>query len=169
MIRKYIILALLGTLGSISAQAFSLSMTVAGNTMTNLVPLSQGSAYITSLSVANPNTGSNVTVQAIDTYTNSLSYTNAPYTNNISFATNRIWATTNFYGVVNQNTNIALIDSTNAVGITTNLFPIRATVSAQAGNTSIFNSLNAYFASGIWFTNLSPSNAVVTVVGKFGE
>jgi len=170
MIRKYIILALLGTLGSVlSASAFSLSMTVNGNTMTNLVPLSQGSAYITMLSVANPNVGSNITVQAVDTYTNSLTYTNVAYTNIVSYATNRMWATTNFYGVINQNTNLALIDVSNSVPVTTNNFPIRATVSAQAGNTTTLNNLNAYFANGIWFTNLSPSNAIVTITGKFGE
>jgi len=170
MIRKYIILALLGTLGSIiAAKAFTLSMTVNGNTMTNLAPLTQGSAYIKQLAIANSSTSNSVTFQLVDSYTNSYTYTNAAYTNMISYATNRIFITTNFYGGTNNLTNLSLVDVTNAVPITTNNFPVRATVSALAGTTAQFNNLNAYFSSGIWVSNLSASNAVITVSGNFGE
>lgn len=170
MIRKYLILALLGIGSVLSAEAFSLSITVNGNTMTNVIfPLPQGSGLVKSISVANNNGALGTSVQFVDTYTNSLSYTNPPYTNFISYATNRIYFSTNYYGVATQQTNLALIDATNAVGITTNTFPTRATISALAGTTTTFNNQNIYFGNGIWVTNLTASNAVVTVTGVFGE
>jgi len=110
----------------------------------------------------------NVTATIVDTYTNSLTYTNAAYTNTTSYLTNYINTWTNFYGATNSTTNIALIDvSTNAVAATTNNFPVRLSVATGFGLSTAYSSVNAYFNNGIWATNTSPSNGLMTITVNY--
>jgi hypothetical protein len=135
--------------------------------MTNVFPFFQGSGYINQVIITAP---SNIAqVAFIDTPTNALTYTNAPYTGRYSYATNYISSWTNFYGVAASTTNIALIDATNTIAATTNTYPVRFTLSSTSGGSAAFPALNSYFASGVWATNLSTNTAIITIVGHTGE
>jgi len=167
--KKYLILTLLGIGSVINASAFSFSQTVASGTMTNLFPLTQGSAYVTSISVTA--VSSNTSVVFYDTPTNSFTYVTLAYTNRVSYGTNYNITWTNFYGVTQTNPTpiIALIDVTNTVPQATNYYYSPAAISALAGTTANYPNLNSYYSKGIWVTNTSPWPAIVTITGKTGE
>jgi hypothetical protein len=166
MIRKIVLSALLG-LAVVSANAFTLSVTIPPLTITNFFPITQGSAYIYQAIITAPTNIAQVAFY--DTPTNSLVFTNASYTSRAWYATNYVNTWTNFYGTVQSTTNIALIDYTNTVPITTNSYPNRFTISSTSGGSAAFPNINSYFSSGIWATNFSTNTAIVTIVGRNGE
>lgn len=139
------------------------SLTIAPNsTLTNLFSLVpyNGAAKITQLIVtANSNTTALV---FIDTPTNRLTYTNSAYTSYTQYATNYVFSWTNFYGVVNSTTNIALATQTNSIAATTNNYPARISVGGTT-TPSVFDNVNYYFNSGVYVTNTTANSAVVTV------
>lgn len=148
------------------ASALQVSITSSPGTLTNVLTFSQnGSVRVTQI-IVNALSTTNVSGMFIDTYTNWLAYTNAAYTNTISYATNYVNLWTNFYGVVNGTTNLALIDNTNnVVPASTNLFPSRVGVGCLGGSVAVFSGVNYYFENGIWFTNTSVSGtAQITVI-----
>ena len=155
-------LGLLATsLVTVSAISATLSLTIAPNSgPTNLLAPFNGAAKITQLVVtANSNTA---TLYFIDTPAPIISYTNAAYTGYTRYPTNYVFSWTNFYGVVNSTTNIALATITNTVAATTNLYPVRITAVAGTSATK-YDNVNYYFNSGVYVTNGSSSSAVVTV------
>lgn len=175
-IKKLFLGVSLGLVLSFSSYANTASIILKSGGMTNLLSFGPnfGAATITSAAISSATVSSNTLVQFVDTYTNSLVYTNASYTNRISYATNYVYSWTNFYGVVYTNnqigaagtlqTNIMLIDATNVVNGSTNLFPVLFTAGAPSGGAiSLYPNLNANAQHGIWVTNLSSSDAAVTI------
>ena len=164
--KKLLISALLG-ISVLSASAFTTSVTVLPLSFTNAFPINQGSAYLTQVIITAPTNIAQVLF--VDTYTNSLTYTNASYNVRASYATNYINTWTNFYGTVQSTTNIALIDITNTVPATTNNFPQKFTVASTSGGSATYPAINAYFVSGVWVTNMTTNTAIITLTGRNGE
>lgn len=162
MIRKFILTtSLLGAL-VFSGLANTVTTTVNPNGFVNLLTAFPGSTYIKQVTISANTT--NAAVLILDTPTNALTYVNPAYTNTISYATNYITSWTNFYGVAQSTTNIALIDVTNnVVASVTNSYPIRLSVSALASTTVPYNNVNTYFNRGIWATNSSSGVATVII------
>lgn len=140
----------------------STSMVVASGNMTNLLSVINGSARVTQIVVASIPTNS-ATVMFIDTPTNSLTYSNASYQTLSSYGTNLIQSWTNFFGVVNYLTNIALIDYTNTVAGSTNPYPVRQVVTVGTNTTIQLNPVSIYFNQGIWLTNGGTGPAQVSI------
>ena len=158
MKNKYINLALMGALAlslvGLTSKAAQLTAYVNPGTYTNVLSLlpNNGSLTVKAISVTAPAAGSPV-LTFIDSPTNQLTYTNSAYTNRISYATNYITSWTNFYGVAQSTTNIALVTTTNAVSASTNLWPVRFVTAVPTNTTVVFTGVNYYFESGMWVTN----------------
>lgn len=182
MIRKYlssfpkkVSISAVALFATLALYAGTASITVTPATFTNLLAQNPnlGSVVVRGITVAASTAGSNTLVNFVDTYTNWLLYTNSAYTNTIRYATNTTTYWTNFYGVVQTNvpagSNLVLVDVTNnLVPAGSNYFPVRASLGATAGNTESIQgapgtSLGIPFINGIWVTNLSSGNAIVTI------
>lgn len=160
--KKFITIGLAALLG-FSANAASLSITVKGNTMTNVLPFIAGNAKVLSYVWAPAN--SNLTsVVLYDTPTNQFTYIVAAYTNTISYGSNAIVAWTNYFGVVNSWTNFTLIDNTNnVVNAVTNNYPARMALTAVNGFQSSVNPASTVYEYGIWATNTSVNDGTLTI------
>lgn len=160
MIRKALISAFMGL--SLTALAGTQTVVVQPGTMTNLLSTFNGSTLLKQV-VVTANT-TNASLLFVDTATNTLGYVNASYTNTYSYATNYITSWTNFYGVAQTSTNVALVDNTNnVVAATTNSYPVNLAATALASTTATYVNINRYFMRGIWATNNSSGIATVTV------
>lgn len=152
---KKFILSLVGLFAVVTAtQAYTVSIQVQPNTLTNLFASyggpTNGAFVLTSVIITANNTNS--TVAFIDTPTGALTVSQAAYTNSISYATNYITLWTNFYGVVQSTTNIALVDVTNIVSTATYTYPTVLSAGAAAG-TSTTLSGRYVFQNGVFVTN----------------
>lgn len=147
-----------------------IGMAVSAATITVDVP--QG-GFVNAVSAANGNikvsqfilTSTNATAvsaQAFDSVTNLTTWTNAPYTQVVQYATNQVTLWTNYFGATNAWTNIALVSVTNTVATTTNTYPIRFAGSAIA-NSSFTASGTYYFNNGVWVTNTGAAGIKFTV------
>lgn len=156
-IKKYIISALVGLGLAFGVNAATTTLTITNGTMTNVTSLINGSLKVTQFVLTSSGTNYG-TVSIYDTYTNKFLYTNAAYTNILTYATNYISVWTNYYGVTNTVTNSgSLIDVTNLVSGTTNSFPLRAVISTGTNASTTVNNPGIYFNDGIWVTNGSGS------------
>ena len=161
-----IVLSAAIALTSLSVFAFSTSMTLQPGGFTNFpTPVNGSPVKVTSVTI----TGSATNVanlKFIDTYTNSLVYTNGVYTNVISYATNIVSSFVNYYGVTTLNTNAQLIDVANTVPANTNNFNIPIAVVCPTNGSISMPLVNYYFANGIWVTNTTAGSsgpATITV------
>jgi hypothetical protein len=175
---KKVAVSLAALLATVSLYAGSFTLTSTPATYTNLLSLNKnlGSVLIKQIIITAGTANSNTSVLFIDSPTNTPWYTNAAYTNTISYATNITTFWTNFYGVVQTNTpvgsNLVLVDiANNIVPAGTNFYPIRFAGGASSGNSSTYvgaansqNGLAIYFDNGVWVTNTSSGNAVITVL-----
>ncbi len=159
---KYFITGIaIGTL-VVSALANSSSTTIQPLTMANLLSGFNNPTLIKSVQISANTT--NASCILIDAPTNAIAYTNPAYTYTSSYVTNYITIWTNFYGVVQSTTNIALIDVVGTtVATSTNLYPQRLAVAAAASTTVTYQNVNANFNSGVWATNNSSGIATVIV------
>lgn len=177
--RKLILVFTIGVATSGSAFAASFSAQVQPGTMTNILSFSPNQGGILVKQIILTTVGATAsTVQLVDTPTNLLVYTQAAYTNRISYATNYVQVWTNFYGVVQSNnyvggtllTNFWLVDITNnLVPATTNNYSIRAQLGAAGNTTTILGPVSGnlngyYFDYGIWATNNSAGTNLITIV-----
>lgn len=145
------------------AQSATTSVTIPPGVMTNFTLLSQGSLKVTQV-ILTASTATNTTVQLWDTYTNQTLFTNTAYSNILTYVTNYVSTWTNYYGVTNKVTNTAsLVDITNLVAGTTNSFNQAMVLSAVASTSIRVDAVNYYFQNGLWITNTSSGNAVVTI------
>lgn len=157
----YLISSLL-LVGSLSYGAtVSKTIPVAGFTNLLTAPLS-GSTKITQI-IVTATTTNNAYVTLVDTPTNSLVYTNPSYVTWGSYQTNYITTYTNYYGVTNAFTNIAMVDYYITNAASTNPYPVRVTASALTNTSSIFDGVNYYFVNGVWATNTGVGAATVTI------
>lgn len=160
--KKILAIGLL-SVAAVFANAASVSMTIPGNTMTNLLSVNNGSLKVTQLILSAPTSGG-VTIQAIDNSTNSVKRINPAYTNTLSYVTNLVTTWVNYFGVTNTMTNTALVDVTNnPVAAVTNTISPTITASTAGNTSTTFSGVSYYFNYGLWITNTSPSNAAVTV------
>ena len=169
--KKLIISVAVGVmmLASYEAGAYSLSIQVQPNSMTNLfaeLPVTNGSFVVNQVIITANNTNS--TLAFVDTPYGALTNLVSAYTNRISYATNYITAWTNFYGVVQSTTNIAYVDFTNnVVPAITNNYPIVISAGAAAGTSTVIANARYVFQYGIWITNTAatgyPGLPTVTV------
>lgn len=161
--KKFIIIAGLICSLALGVYAANQSISIASGVMTNF-PINSGSVKITQILISSPGTNYSTNIQFIDTYTNWLLYTNAAYSNTLTYATNYTLSWTNYYGVVNSWTNYTLVDLTNnLVPASTNIFPIRITTSIPTNSSLKFDSVNYYFQSGLWITNSGPGSINATI------
>lgn len=155
--------------GAISTDAATLSFTLTGNTATNALIPANGLITITGATVTAPST-TNALIYVYDApltnfngIANALSYTNAPYTNTVSYLTNMIFNYTNFYGQITLLTNVVQVDNTNnLVDGSTNYYPIRIQAGALAGSSYNIANQNYYFQNGVLLTNPSASTVTFT-------
>jgi hypothetical protein len=160
MIKKLsLLLTLLGL--AIASKAATLSVTVPIGGITNIWA---ANARVTQVIVAAPTT-TNTGVLFIDSPTNQLTFVQNAFTNTVSYATNVVTTYTNFWGTVQNITNLdALVDITNnVVAASTNLYPQRISLSALANTTYLADNVNYYFINGVTITNTSSGTANVTI------
>lgn len=163
ILKKLSLSLLVGFVFCFGAQAATTSVTIPPGVMTNFTLLSQGSLKVTQV-ILTASTATNTTVQLWDTYTNQTLFTNAAYSNILTYVTNYVSTWTNYYGVTNKVTNTAsLVDITNLVAGTTNSFNQAMVLSAVASTSIRVDAANYYFQNGLWITNTSSGNAVVTI------
>jgi hypothetical protein len=157
-----------GMVSSMFGAAGSQSVTMA--TFTNfptLIPYS--SAKISQIVVQNSNTTTNQTILFFDCPTNVLSFTNAAYTNTISYVTNYVTFYTNYQGLLTFLTNKALVDVTNnVVSATTNNYAQYFSIFVPSNSSVTLPGLSQTFQYGIWMTNATPAatapgSATVTI------
>lgn len=159
---KISLVAVILGLFTFQASALTSSQTVFVGSMTNALVLVNGSATISQI-IVTATTATNVSVNIVDTPTNVLTYVVPAYTNSIQYATNYITSWTNFYGVAQSDTNIALITTNVAVASVTNNYPVRLSIAALASTSSTFSGVNYYFNNGVWLTNTGSGTAAVTI------
>jgi hypothetical protein len=144
------------------ANAASTAITIPANGFSNAPVAIPGPVKVTSVVLQAP--VANVTsIIMYDTPTNQTTFTNAAYTNITSYVTNYITTWTNYYGVVNNATNKALIDVTNNVAATVNNYNIELSGSAPTNGTVLFQNLQQVYQYGIWITNNGAGTAVITI------
>jgi hypothetical protein len=160
LITQLAVVALL--VAACNASAITLTLNVLGGTYTNLLTVNNGSARITQITATAGST-TNSTVLFIDAPTNTLTYVTPGYTNISSYGTNYPVTWTNYYGVVQSYTNIALLHLTNAVAQTTNSWPQRLSIGALAGTSTVYSGVNYYFNDGVYVTNTSGGPMSITV------
>lgn len=144
---------------ALSAKAATITLNVAATGYTNAL---SGSATITQFILTSISTNA-ANVSFVDSYTNSLWFTNGAYTTATSYATNYYNCYTNYFGGTNCITNVALVDiiTTNAAaGVR---FPVRINATAPTNSSVAFQGVNYYFNNGVWLTNSSSSVATVTI------
>lgn len=152
--------AMLLSLGAFG-QSFSVSKTIVGNTITNIL---SGASLVTDVQLTAPTAGA-VTVQAIDNVTNSLRMINPAYTNRLTYPTNLLDIYTNYYGVITTNafTNVLYVVTNNPVAAATNTIAPTFTIGASGNSSASYADVNYRFNYGLWVTNTSPSNATITI------
>jgi hypothetical protein len=153
-------------LGALVVNTFaaSQSITIPSGTMTNF-PINGGSVKVTQIITTAAGTNYSTNIVFVDTPTNWLVFTNAAYSNTLSYATNYVITYTNYYGRTNNLTNIMLVDLTNnLVAATTNFFPQRVILSIPSNVASVkYDQVNYYFNEGLWVTNSGPGAVSVTI------
>lgn len=163
--KKFILIGLIAVAATFGVKAESISTNVLGGSFINLLPVKGAYAKVNQV-ILTATTATNATVVFYDNYTNLTYRIQQPYTNTVSYATNIVTSWTNYFGVVNTMTNLALVDNTNnVVGLSTNTIPAVMTLSTAASTSTTFDGLgvNYYFHTGIWVTNTGSGAAAVTI------
>ena len=155
--KKFLVSSIIGLAALVSANADTVSVVVPASGFTQVIA---APAIVTGYSLAATNNGS---VGFIDSPTNLPTYVVPAYTNTVSYATNTIVRWTNYFGVVNSWTNIALVDLSNTVASTTNNYPRKAVVSTLANTTTTVSPTYSVYDNGLWVTNYTASPATVTI------
>lgn len=165
--KKYILSILAGLAVSSVAHAAQYTMVVNSGTFTNiLTPLNgtfyNGAAKVTQVVITPLVVNSNSIIGLVDTPTNSFTYLNPGYTNTVTYATNIVTYWTNYFGVVNSNSFVGIVDASNAVPSSTVAYPYRLTGAANYGTSTTFSG-TYYFNNGIYATNSGQGAASVTI------
>lgn len=141
------------------------SFTLHTGTLTGIY--TNGPIRVTGFTIIAP-TATNCLIQAIDSGNGMATWTNAAYTNTISWASNNIVVWTNYYGIVDYTTNLNLIDVTNnLVAGSTNNWPVKFSAAVAAGGASTVSGVTYTFFNGLYVTNASAGD--VTVVFQYSR
>lgn len=159
---KFLLIGLMAVaLNSFSAQQTA-TVSIAGGGVTNLVnSLPSGAIQVSQITLLSTATTAGRAL-IYDCPTNVFMFTNAAYTQPISYATNWISTYTNYYGYTNSITNVALIDTTITVASNVNWYPLRFVGQAGTNSSATFNG-SWVFNRGIWATNATIGGGVVQV------
>jgi hypothetical protein len=148
---------------------FTTSMLINPGVMTNFptIPFTvNGPVKVTQIIISSSST--NVSnLEFVDTPTNTLTWTNAAYSNILSYATNVVTNYVNYYGRTNSYTNLSLVDVTNSVPAVTNNYNVALHPIITTNATATFQNVNYYFVNGLWITNVAapgsgPSTVTIT-------
>jgi hypothetical protein len=161
--KKYILYCLTALSLVSASKAVTISVTVAPGVMTNFPTLVAAPVKVTQVVITSA--GTNIAQgQLIDTPTNQFFYTNAAYSNILTYATNYVSTWTNYYGATNVVTNTSsLVDVTNSVAGTTNTYPVRIVLSTPTNTSTRIDNVSYYFQNGIWATNTGTGSATFTI------
>lgn len=144
---------------TLGAYADSGTWTIANGNMSNLLT---APVKITSV-IYQSSTTNTATFAAVDspsaTFTNIL----AGFSTITQKATNYITTYTNFFGVSNSFTNLALISATNTITAQTNVYPTQFTLSAATNAQARVDNANFYFVNGFTVTNSGAGPVTITV------
>lgn len=160
-IKKYAVIALLALAAFNVKAQLSVTATIPSGGFSNLVsgPIVAGSFVLSTTNA----TATSLSFFDTPYASGPLRYTNAAYIQLSSYATNWIQCWTNFYGRTNCWTNTTVIDVTNTVSATFSNFNNVLTAVAPANGNLVIPNVSFLFNLGVGVTNLSASNATVTV------
>lgn len=166
MIKKFLLsVGLVGLVTLSVSGASSTTFTLAAATFTNASNPTTGISAPVKVSQVIVSSAANntATLQFIDCPTNIVTFTNAAYSNIVSYVTNYISTYVNFYGATNSITNKTLVDITNSVAATSFAYNTEFIVTVPTNSTVTFNNLAAQFNFGLGVTNTAGGAATVTV------
>jgi len=158
--KKFIALVCLFATTTLFAETLSVTIPAGGITNTSAVALS-GTIKITQFILTSTATADGL-IEAYDAPGTSLIYTNPAYIDVRSYATNVITCYTNFFGIQNCFTNVALVDVARTNVATTNTYPKRIVAAAGTNSSAVFGGVNYYFHQGILVTNTGPDSVTIT-------
>lgn len=151
-----------------SSYAASTSLSCSNTIFTNFSFLSQSPVKVLNVTITTPAaTAGRFTFY--DTPTNATFYTNAAYSNILSYATNYIAVWTNYYGATNYWTNKSLIDVTNLVAGSTNNYNPEIDVYVPTNSSIQIPNVNALFSLGCWVTNTGTGTGVPTITVQYQQ
>lgn len=144
------------------ANAASATATVSAANLTNIATILSSPAKVTQV-VITPDVSGSAILGFYDTPTNSIIYTNAAYSNILSYASNVITFWTNYYGRTNYTTNLSLVEITNVINGSTNNYNLELYALAPTNTPVTIPNLNLLFQYGIWVTNSGTKAATITI------
>ncbi len=122
---------------------------------TNNAPVAKLPVQVQQIMIANPSSNT-LDFYLYDIPTNSLTVTNAAYTNTVTYLSNYVVMLTNYYGYVTPSiTNTVIVDNTNnVVAAGTNTVVPKLVFAVAPSSTFVTPvGLNYYFYQGLWVSN----------------
>lgn len=159
--KKYLIISALLAATAL-AQAESATTIVTANSCSNLLANFSGSARVTGIVITSEATTAN-NVKFIDSPSDTLTYVAPAYTSVTTYATNVITTYTNYFGVTQNITNVALVETVTDVAASTNNYPVRFQTAVGTNTSVAYTGVNYYFGNGIWATNAATGTGSATV------
>ena len=164
--KKYFIIAAL--LAATVAQAAQVTTVITAGANSNLLGNFRGSAKVTDILITTP-AATATTLKLVDSVNTTNTYLSPAYTGVTSYATNVITTYTNFFGVVNNVTNVQLVDVSTSVSATTNNFPVRFQAYVGTNTSQLYSGVDYMFVNGIWATNITSGSGSTTVTSTYQQ
>lgn len=157
---KKLILSLIASVSvALGAYADSGTWTIANGAMSNLL-----SSPVKITQIIYQSTSTNTTqFSAVDSPSATFTNIIAGFSTITQKATNYITTYTNFFGVSNSFTNLALISATNTITAQTNTYPTQFTLFAATNTQARVDNANFYFINGFTVTNSGAGPVTITV------
>lgn len=156
-----LIIASLILVSSLTARAVDASTNLVGSGVFSLV---QNSLHLTSLEIVNNHPTAAATVTFYDSPLTNLTYVVGAYTNTLTYTTNIVITTTDYYLNKTTNTNAAVYSVLNAVGQATNSYRLFKSLSVAAGGTSTWVPAGGVYNSFGLTANASATNVTVNYI-----
>jgi hypothetical protein len=158
MKKFFLSLGLLLALATVQVKAANVTYVLLPNGITNTL----GAPILVTKVVLSAN-GTNSTIQAVDSPTNTLTLAVAAYTNITTYATNLVVSWTNFFGAVNSYTNVAQIQQTNSNASSTVQYARPFAAATAASTTTTIDDASYFFLNGVLLTNNSSGTVTITL------
>lgn len=157
---KKLILSLIASVSvALGAYADSGTWTIANGAMSNLL-----SSPVKITQIIYQSTSTNTTqFSAVDSPSATFTNIIAGFSTITQKATNYITTYTNFFGVSNSFTNLALISATNTIPAQTNIYPTQFTLFTATNSQARVDNANFYFINGFTVTNSGAGPVTITV------
>ena len=160
--KKIISLIALLCFTAVVSQAANTVISITSGAMSNVPTLLSASCQVKNI-ILQPAAGNAGSCMFYDTSYPSNGYTNAAYIGVSRYATNYVTTWTNYYGVVNSTTNVALYTLTNTVAQVTSTFPPLLSLATATNTSTEFQNMNTTFVRGIGVTNTSSGTITLTI------